>query len=256
MNTFNLSQAGEIQEYQFLTDSSGIILNSKGELYSFQGSNLKQINTPSDLKITTFHFINQKHGAIIGEKGLIEKNIQKGSFVGDGSMLLTIFICLLFARKFLKHTLIRKTILNLLLLIVCGSLLLACSQKWQQYRYSDPQSSGVTYITSNQLHRVTPHTSSPHTYFSNKGLSTYCAITENAGDKWNVNAIPTNFHLSALTAVGGNYLIGTFANENTSKEVPYHGDGDLYIIGNDSSYNKLFNKNKTISWYNISLVSR
>lgn len=246
MHTFSLSQAGEIQEYQFLTDSSGIILNSKGELYSFQGSSLKQINTPSDLKITNFHFINQTHGAIIGEKGLIEKNIQKGSFVGDGAIILPIFICLLFARKLLKYTLIRNTILNLLFFIVCGSLLLACSQKWQQYRYSDPQSSVVTYITSNQLHRA-----SFHTYFSNKGLSTYCAKTEDAGDKWNVDTVPTNFHLSALTAVGGNYLIGTFANENSSKEIPYHGDGDLYIIGNDSSYNKIFNKNKTISWYKI-----
>ena len=237
MNTFILSEVGEIQEFQFLTDTSGVVLNFKGELYQFQGNNTKLITTPTNFKITKFHFLDQTHGAIVGEKGVIERIIQKGSFFGDGSFLFPIIICLFIANKLLKFKKFKQSVSNGFIVLISGILLFACSNKWQQYRYPDPKSSFSTIITKNQVSGNVPHT-----YFSNKGLSTYCAITEDAGYKWTIKSVPTNFHLTALTAIGKNYFVGTFANENTSKEIPYHGDGDIYIFGNDSTFGKILPK--------------
>jgi len=61
------------------------------------------------------------------------------------------------------------------------------------------------------------------------------SITKDGGKTWDTHEIGTNFHLTSITAIGKNYFVGSFANFNTSRNIPYHGDGDVYIFGNDTT---------------------
>jgi hypothetical protein len=134
-------------------------------------------------------------------------------------------------------------------LLLGGSLLLACSPAWQRYRTADPTSAHASYLTAPPLHRK-----NYHSYLANKGQTAFIARTQDQGRSWDTQPIPTNFYLTALTALGQNYLVGTYANEQAGAS-PLHGDGDVYIYGTDASLTKELATNSPQHPYGLS-VSR
>lgn len=247
MKTLTFSQIDKIQDFQYLTDSSGLLLDSDGYLYQFNGNTTELIETPKDFKISHFHFIDKNHGAIIGNGGVIEKEVQEASIGGSG-LISVLILLLLFSVKIKKSG--QKKTLYLFFVLAISCLAISCSNSWQMYKTQDPNSKYVTFITNNQL----APGSGFHSYVANKGQTSFISITKDGGKNWKTQKVPTNFYLTALTALGNNFVVGTFANEQTSNARPYHGDGDIYFYGNDTLHsNKLANNTNPASPYSINV---
>ncbi|SFG87068.1 hypothetical protein [Pontibacter chinhatensis] len=239
MKTFTFEQVQQIQDFQFLTDSLGYFLDTKGQLYKFYGSSVTLVQTPPDFKVSHFHFIDESHGAVIGNGGVLQKEAINASLLDMGLLAIMALLLMLGSRL---HKTKQKPLALAAFAIALSLAGVSCSNSWQAYKTADPDSGYVTVITSNQL----ASSSGFHSYLANKGQTSFIAMTANEGKSWTTHKVPTNFYLTALTAVGKNYVVGTFANEHTSKERPYHGDGNIYFFGNDSSYSASLGKNTAL----------
>lgn len=227
METNTFENINHIHEIQFLTDSTGYLLDENGILFHFLGNGIQEISTPSNIHISNFHFITETEGAIIGHN--TSKIIKQSSFFNLGFLMLFLLI-LIFLKKLLK--LFKLNILSQLLnvsLIFVG-IVIACSNGWQKYVEQDPDSPFTKIITKSSLGKGF------HNFGGNTGQTSYFAKTTNSGDSWAEFEIPTNFNLTSILSIGNNYFIGTFADES-------HSDGDLWIYGNDSSYFNFLKQN-------------
>ena len=96
MKTFTFTHlSSPIQDFQFLTDSSGFVLTNTGKLYRFMGQQTTLVETPAIFTITHFHFIDQTHGALVGSAQVVKPSLpaQKGS-VGSAGLLLLLLLWL------------------------------------------------------------------------------------------------------------------------------------------------------------------
>lgn len=181
MKILTLNQINEIQDFQFLTDSSGYVLDNNGVLYKFTGESTEFLIKPNEFKVSKIHFIDEMHGAIIGNGGIIIKEIQKGS-LGETSLLLGLFlVAFFFIRKILKAKKSLTYYISSAILVLTISVLafFSCSNKWQLYRMPDTKSEYSTFILSNQL-----KISYFHHYKQNNGQTSFISITENGGKDW------------------------------------------------------------------------
>lgn len=231
MKTFTFATLAPIQDFQFLTDSSGYVLTQTGKLYRFTGQQTALVETPASFTITHFHFIDNLHGAIAGTSQVVTPAapVQKGAMNAVGTLLLLLLWLVWQGRRGRQLTAPMLACNGLGLL--SGGLMVSCSPAWQQYRSSDPSSPYTTLISRPLLRG--PSTHSYHTYFANKGLTSSIALTQNQGSSWETHLIPSNFYVTALTAVGGIFFVGTYANERAGN-IPLHGDGDIWIYSHDS----------------------
>ena len=154
MKTFNLNHINAVSDFQFLSDSSGFVQDSSGNLYHFQGNHTQLIKTPNEFKISAFHFIDNTHGAIIGNAGTLKNESQKASLAGHGIIVLLLLFFFLFLKKVKKF---RKSGLGIIfgsfsLLLVSGYLV-SCGNNWQLYRAQDPNSEYSTFVTSKNILR-------------------------------------------------------------------------------------------------------
>lgn len=242
---YTFEQINHIRDFQFLTDSSGIILDENGSLYSFMKNEIELIETPKNFKVTHSHFINENYGAIVGSPSSFKEEIQTG-FVGNyGCILFLLLFPFLFSRKLIKMS--KRFGVNLVLGFMVVSGVFSCSNDWQMYKYQDPSSVFLTNITSKQLHQA-----SFHHYPVNKTQTSFISITKNGGKDWTSHQIPTNFYPTALISVGQNFFVSTCANEKEG-EIPIHGDGDIYIYGNDTIFNEQLKNNNFEKPYSISV---
>lgn len=245
MKTLTFSQIQQIQDFQFITDSSGVLLNDKGQLYKFQGEETELIKTPEDFRISHFHFIDENHGAIVGSGVVPEQTLKESTMGGYSLLLLPLLLLLWLGTKALRTG--KATIASAVLLFIVSGLVISCSSNWQSYKSPDPGSRFSTIITSNQLRRATFHA-----YPVNKGNRSFISITLNQGQNWTTHQLPTHFYPTALTALGNNFIVGTYANQ-TEGNIPLHADGDLYIYGNDSTYNKRLDSNNMTNPFTIAV---
>jgi hypothetical protein len=220
MSNYQFNTVGEIKEYQFLTDTSGVILNTEGTLFKFQKSSVQKIKTPDEFKITDFHFADASHAAIVGEKKSIHPQQIEGSLNSVLPLFVLLFLLPFFMKKCLKNSrhkyAIKKINFSLFYLVSAGAMMIGC-HSYKQFQISDPNSEHITHITSDGIKRFGYHT------LDGKDLSfKYFAKTENAGETWYYDSIPTNFNITAITASKTDYFIGTFAHEK-------HQDGDILI---------------------------
>lgn len=76
MRTFTFTHlSSPIQDFQFLTDSSGFVLTNTGKLYRFMGQQTTLVETPTIFTITHFHFIDQTHGALVGSAQVVKPSL-------------------------------------------------------------------------------------------------------------------------------------------------------------------------------------
>ena len=230
MKTFSFPQLPPLRDFQFLTDSSGFMLTQTGQLYRFTGQQAEVIETPSSFTISHFHFLDQTHGALIGNARSLASPLQK-SAVGVAGLPLLLGLWLVW-RRGQQAGGSRKLLTYASCLLLGSCLVFACSPAWQRYRAADPTSSAAHFLTSSPLGRA-----SFHTYVGNKGQTSFIARTQDEGHTWDTQQLPTNFYLTALTALGRNFLVGTYANEQAGP-IPLHGDGDVWIYGTDPSLTK------------------
>jgi hypothetical protein len=243
MKTFTFSALSPIQDFQFLTDSSGYILTQTGQLYRFTGPHTALVATPSEFTISHFYFRDQNHGALVGISRVAEPPVQKGAI---GAAFLSLLLLLWLLRKGPRQGLIRLVSCLGGLLLASG-LLLSCSSAWQRYRTPDPTSPHATVLTHTPLMRATFHQ-----YFANKGQKSFLALTDNQGSSWKTYSLPTNFFPTALAAVGRNFVVGTYARQEAGA-VPLHGDGDLWLYGSDATRAPQLATNSTQHPYCIKL---
>lgn len=232
MSKHFFNNINKISDFQCLSIESGILLTKKNELYSYSGNNATKISTPTEFDITDFHFLDSNYGIIIGEGGQFEKEIQKGSLLPNFGLPILLSMVIVFILKTRLNHKLKNTITKLLSILIISAVIVSCSSKWQMYKSIDPDRSFITHILKAPY---LPY-SGFHTYFANKGIKPYISITEDGGKSWKTHNAKTNFHLTDVTAIGDNYFVGSFANYNTSKNIPYHGDGEVYIYGMDSSF--------------------
>lgn len=244
MKTFTLAALHHIREFQFLTDSSGLALDSDGQLYQFVGNKTTLVATPPNFTISHLHFITPEYGAIVGNARDGLPTPAQGSLGGAGLALLA--IVLLLKHKRLK---IRSRLLALGLASLLGAGLISCSTAWQAYRQADPGSPVTTRITRTRL-----GPGNYHYYLPNKQQTAFIAITRNHGLAWETHQIPTSFYTTALTAIGQNFLVGTHANAEEGP-LALHGDGDIWFYGNDTTFTKALAHNTPAHPYRLS-VSR
>jgi hypothetical protein len=243
MKTFTLAALHHIREFQFLTDSSGLTLDDDGRLYQFVGNKTTLVATPAGFSISHLHFITPEYGAIVG-------NARDGqpTPTQDGlnslSILLTLGLLLLSLRRLYPG---RSLALGLASLACAG--IASCSSAWQAYRHVDPNSPISTLITRTRL-----EPGNYHYYLPNKKQTAFIAITRNHGLAWQTHQIPTSFYTSSLTAIGHNFLVGTYANAEEGSLV-LHGDGDIWFYGTDSTFTKALAHNTPQHPYRLS-VSR
>jgi hypothetical protein len=224
MKTFTFSALPPIQDFQFLTDSSGYILTQTGQLYRFTGQRTALVATPSEFTISHFHFRDQNHGALVGISRVAELPVQKGAM---GAAFIPLVLLLWLIGKGYRQGIIRLASCLAGLLLTSG-LLLSCSSAWQRYRTADPSSPHGHVLTHTPLIRA-----GFHKYFSNKGQKSFISLTTNQGSSWETNSLPTNFFPTALAAVGRNFVVGTYARQEAGT-VPLHADGDLWLYGSDA----------------------
>ena len=225
MKTFTFNALPPIQDFQFLTDSSGYILTQAGQLYRFTGQQTTLVATPSEFTISHFYFRDQQHGALVGISHVPELPVQKGAL---GAALIPLLLFLWLASKGRRQPAI-QLVSYLGGLLIASSLLLSCSSAWQRYRTPDPTSPHAAVLTHAPLLRA-----SFHQYFANKGQKSFIALTQNQGSSWETHPLPTNFFPTALAAVGRNFVVGTYARQEAGT-VPLHGDGDLWLYGTDAT---------------------
>jgi hypothetical protein len=247
MKTFSFPHLPPLRDFQFLTDSSGFVLTQTGQLYRFTGQKAALVATPAAFTVSHFHFLDQTHGAVIGSAQPLPPTLQKSAFGAAGWPVLVVLWLAWRTGRRTKRA--RQLVLEIGCLLLGGSWLLACSPAWQRYRTPDPTSVHASYLSMPPLHRK-----NYHSYLANKGQTAFIARTNDQGRSWDTQPIPTNFFLTALTALGQNYLVGTYANEHGGA-VPLHGDGDVYIYGTDASLTKALAANSPQHPYGLS-VSR
>ncbi|RYE90745.1 MAG: hypothetical protein EOO37_02200, partial [Cytophagaceae bacterium] len=172
MKTFTFSTLPSIQDFQFLTDSSGYILTQAGQLYRFAGQRTTLVATPPEFTISHFYFRDQNHGALVGIARAAEIPVQKGAV---GAVVVPLLLLLLLAGKGRRPPAIRLGACLAGLLLASG-LLLSCSSAWQRYRTPDPTSPHAAVLTHAPLMRA-----SFHQYFANKGQKSFIALTQNQG---------------------------------------------------------------------------
>jgi hypothetical protein len=88
MKTFSFPHLPPLRDFQFLTDSSGFVLMQTGQLYRFAGQETKLVETPGTFTISHFHFLDQTHGAIIGNARPLAAPLQKSALGAAGLPLL------------------------------------------------------------------------------------------------------------------------------------------------------------------------
>lgn len=237
MTTNTFENINQIHEIQFLTDSTGYLLDENGVLFHFSGNETHQVSTPSNIKISNFHFITETEGAIIGHNN--SKIIKQSSFFNfDLSLLLILLMFLVFTIKLkrVKTNVLPKFIITSLVFI---GIISACNSDWKKYVEQDPDSPFTMIIKSPSLG------TGFHNFGGNIGQKSYFAKTTNAGQNWSEYEISTNFNLTSILSIGNNYFIGTYADKN-------HSDGDLWIYGNDSSFFKFLGQNNLENPYYFS----
>jgi len=240
MKTFTLAALHHIRDFQFLTDSSGLALDSDGQLYQFVGNKTTLVATPAGFGISHLHFISPEYGAIVGNALDGQPTPAQGSFGGWGS-LLTLGLLVFSLRR--KRAL-RSLALGLASLASVG--LVACSTAWQAYRQADLDSPATTLITRTRL-----EPGNYHYYLPNKKQTAFIAITRNHGLSWETHQIPTSFYTTALTAIGQNFLVGTHANAEEGP-LALHGDGDIWLYGTDTTFTKALAHNTPQHPYRLS----
>lgn len=225
MKTFTFSKLPPIQDFQFLTDSSGYFLTQAGQLYRFTGQQAALVATPSAFTISHFYFRDQQHGALVGTSRLAEPPVQQGTV---GMTFISLLLVFWLASKGRRQPAI-QLVSYLGGLLLASGLLLSCSSAWQRYRTSDPTSPHAAVLTHTPLMRA-----SFHQYFANKGQKSFIALTQDQGSSWESHPLPTNFFPTALAAIGRNFIVGTYARQEAGS-VPLHGDGDLWLYGTDAT---------------------
>ena len=225
MKTFTFSTLPPLQDFQFLTDSSGYVLTQTGQLHRFVGQRTTLVETPRQFTISHFYFRDQTHGALVGIAQAVEAPAQKGAV---GAAVLPLLLLFWLAWKGSRKAATSRLAFVCALLLVVSTLLLSCSSAWQQYRTPDPTSPHATLLRHTPLAPL-----SFHRYFANKGQQSFVALTQNQGGSWETHEIPTNFYPTALVAAGRNFVVGTYARQQAGP-MPLHGDGDLWIYGNDA----------------------
>jgi len=243
MRTFTLAALHHIRDVQFLTDSSGLALDSTGQLYQFVGNNTTPVATPAGFRISHLHFITPEYGAIVGNARAGQPTPAQGS-LDALSAVLTLGLLLLFFRR---RPAGKNWALGLASLACIG--LASCSAAWQAYRQPDPASPASTLITRTRL-----GPGNYHYYLPNKKQTAFIAITRNHGLTWETHPVPTNFYTTALTAIGNNFLVGTYANAEEGA-LALHGDGDIWFYGTDTTFTKALAHNTPQHPYRLS-VSR
>lgn len=243
MKTFTFNILPPLQDFQFLTDSSGYVLTQTGQLYRFVGQRTTLVETPSQFTISHFYFRDHTHGALVGIAQAAESSLQKGT-VGAAFPLLLLLGLVWQSRRLSAN---RRLVSSLGVLLLASGLLLSCSSAWQQYRTPDPTSPHATVLTHSPLTHL-----SFHHYFANKGQQSFIALTQNQGSSWETHQIPTNFYPTALAAIGRIFLVGTYARQQAGT-VPLHGDGDLWIYGTDATRTPQLAMNSSQHPYGIRL---
>jgi hypothetical protein len=229
MRTFTLSTIARIQDFQFLTDSSGFVLDGAEHLHRFVGNTSELVATPPGFAISHFHFVSPSYGAIVGNAVPDPLAPQKGSLGGVG--LVATLLLLLIAICQRRWVALRGRAWLLIGLTGAGAAE-ACSPAWHTYRRADANSTATTLLTRTRL-----GPGGYHYYLPNKKQKAFIAITHNQGQTWDTQQIPTSFFTSALSAIGNNFLVGTYANEQEG-QLPLHGDGDIWLYGTDATYTK------------------
>ncbi|GAB3635345.1 hypothetical protein GCM10027422_09350 [Hymenobacter arcticus] len=229
MKTFTLSGIAHIQDFQFLTDSSGFVLDDAGHLHRFVGNTSEVVATPAGFTVSHFHFITPSYGAIVGNARPAEPTPQKGG-LGSAGLLATLLLLALAIRSWRR--LVPRRLAWLLSGLAGVGATAACSPAWHAYRRADANSAATTLLTRTHLGQA-----GYHYYLPNKKQKAFIAITRTQGRAWDTHQIPTSFFTSALTAIGDNFLVGTYANEQES-QLPLHGDGDIWLYGADTTYTK------------------
>ena len=228
MKTFTFSSLPPLQDFQFLTDSSGYVLTQTGQLYRFAGQHTTRVETPGEFTISHFYFRDPTHGALVGIAQTATPLVQKGA-AGTLALPLLLLLLLWLARKRSRPTAPRRRAASLGLLLGASGLLLSCTTAWQHYATADPNSPQATLLTHPPLAPL-----SFHRYFANKDQQCFVALTQDRGSSWETHPLPTNFYPTALAAIGRNFLVGTYARLQAGT-VPLHGDGDLWIYGTDAT---------------------
>ncbi|GAA4035908.1 hypothetical protein GCM10022409_20920 [Hymenobacter glaciei] len=226
MKTFTFNTLPPLQDFQFLTDSSGYVLTQAGQLYQFAGQHTTLVETPRQFTVSHFYFRDQTHGALVGVSHVTEPPIQKGDL---GVAVVPLLLLLWLAWKGRRQATTRRLAAASGFLLLTSGLLLSCSSAWQHYRTPDPASPHATLLTHAPLGPL-----SFHRYFANKGQQSFVALTQNQGRSWETHEIPTNFYPTALASVGRNFVVGTYARPQAGA-VPLHGDGDLWVYGTDAT---------------------
>ncbi|WP_092676066.1 hypothetical protein [Hymenobacter arizonensis] len=244
MKTFTFSTLPPLQDFQFLTDSSGYVLTQTGQLYRFAGQRTTLVETPRQFPISHFYFRDQTHGALVGTAQAPEAPVQKG---GGAAAALPLLLLLWVAWQGRRKAAAGPLAAAWGLLLVTSALLFSCSSAWQQYRTPDPTSPHATVLTHTPLAPL-----SFHRYFANKGQQAFVALTQNQGSSWETHVMPTNFYPSALAAVGRNFVVGTYARQEAGP-VPLHGDGDLWIYGTEATRTPRLAANSNLHPYGIRL---
>ena len=245
MKTFSFPHLPPLRDFQFLTDSSGFVLTQTGQLYRFVGQKTELVETPGTFTISHFHFLDQTHGAIIGNARPRAAPLQKSALGAAGLPLLVLLYMVWRSYRRTRNARQLLTVAGYLLL--GGGLVFSCSPAWLRYRTSDPTSPHASFLTYPPLHQK-----NFHSYVANKGQTSFIARMHNQGRTWETQQVPTNFYLTALTAIGHNFLVGTYANEQAGA-IPLHGDGDVYIYGTDSILTKELAANSLQHPYGLSI---
>jgi hypothetical protein len=246
MKTFTLTALHHIRDFQFLTDSSGLAVDGDGLLYQFVGNKTTLIATPPHFSISHLHFTTPEYVAIVGNaRDGLPTPAQGG--LGSAGVALTLLLVLHSLRRKRLASSLRALALGLAGLASAG--MLSCSSAWQAYRQADPDSPITTRITRTRL-----GPGNYHSYLPNKKQTAFIAITSNHGVAWETHQIPTSFYTTALTAIGNNFLVGTYANAEEGS-LTLHGDGDIWLYGTDATYTKALAHNTPQHPYAIS-VSR
>lgn len=244
MRVFTLDAIPRIQDFQFLSDSSGYVLAEGGQLYRFRGNRTELVPTPASFTVTQFHFLDATHGAVAGNFRPAALPVQQGSM--GAAVLLPVLLGLGLILRWSGAARWRGAgVVSVLLL---SGLVFGCSRAWQQYRTPDPASEGVTRLSRHQLGRH-----AMHHYVGNKGQKAFIALTQTAGASWETQQIPSNFYVTALTAIGRNFLVGTYANPHEGTRSPMHADGDVWMYGQDSTFSPELARNTPARPYGLSV---
>ena len=236
MRTYTFENINSIQKVQFLTDTTGYILDNNGDLSHFSGNYTEKINTPDHINISNFHFITEREGAIIGHS---TKNTQEASMLGISTILIVTLLLFAIVKKISKKYYSKRFIRISLLAFLLIGFTISCNNDWEKNKEQDPGSPFTTIIKT--LYLSTGY----HNFGGNAGQDTYISITTDKGVDWETFDVPTNFDLTSIVAIGKNYFVGTYADKS-------HCDGDVWIFGNDSTYSKRLAINKNEDPYYLS----